>query len=457
MPARYGVDVSITDTNEHSLAEYGSQGLGAYSKFSKLISTRIEAKDGQQFYIRVTPEIPFSIPAIELAAGINATSSKDRFFSLPPLASDNYWLRHRVTGFNENSAVEEEEDQPCTKDTQGTMNLRPRIKTQGRPFLSATSSRFGGAESLKQQSVTANSAVHVPFDLMVSVYIDGYEKPEARQIIYLDQSHPKFSKEGYTFKGRWISSTTSSAKDKESYIEIRNWIFRSVPLSVDDLTSRMAICSTTDDQAPVVRSDEEQALEDLTKQLTQNKVNANAEPKPGQIEVRIRRIITGEAVSGVPFKAYHYAGSDEAVKPSDSDIKGGCTHTTQHRPELDDEGKPKPLKLNTVSWKHFKNGEDFYAKFVFSYMDRTKLVKLGLCDENGTPTTAEKCRTPQLDSVLTPSKLRKRKEDDKRDIGEATRRKRIGSLPANSSLTQANTATTSTKEKDDTGGSDLIS
>ena len=226
-----------------------------------------------------------------------------------------------------------------------------------------------------------------------------------------------------------------------------------MPVSVDDLTSRMAICSTADAQLPSPSSEEDQALRELTRGLSQDILHENKEPKPGQIEVRMRRIIPGAPIHGLPFKAYHYAGHDEAVEPSENHVKEGCTHTTQHKSELGSDGKPTAVRMNTVAWKPFNTKEDLYASFIFSYMDRTKLVKLGFCDENGKPTVAEKSRSSQPLMVLTPSKLRKRPDNDDGDELRAKRMdSRIGSLP----LTQGKTATRTAATHPNDDSADLI-
>ena len=181
MPRRHGVQVMVTDKKEQPLIEYGSQGLGASTEFSKIISTRIEAKDGLQFYIRVTPEIPFPISAVDLAAATDRPEPKEAFFTLPPLPNDHYNLR-RPRGFNEDSAVEEDEDHSAKSTPGGSRSLRLRSKTvaSGRHIATAANKIPLPTELSKLRSASSNSTVRVPFDLMVSIYIDGYEKPEAR-------------------------------------------------------------------------------------------------------------------------------------------------------------------------------------------------------------------------------------------------------------------------------------
>ena len=75
------------------------------------------------------------------------------------------------------------------------------------------------------------------------------------------------------------------------------------------------------------------------------------------------------------------------------------------------------MRLNTVAWRPFKMNEEVYATFVFMYVGRERLVKMGLCHEDGTPTRQGRIHAPE---PMTPAKIRKRDQDDDSDDGTSS-------------------------------------
>ena len=271
----------------------------------------------------------------------------------------------------------------------------------------------------------AHLLAYPPFDLTASVYIDGHEKPEARQVIYLNPNNTKYYAGGFVFKGRWVAPPPEQAgtDGTEAQISIRNWIFKAMPISVDDLTSRMAICSTEEDREAI--SDLDLDVDDLQTALSRETLDAGTRPRTGQIEVRIRRIIAGTGISTVPFRPYHYRGTDEIPDLSKGPVGDECTHTTTLRTQKDGKGLQEAVKLNTVPWKPYKKGEDVYVKFVFTYTDRAKLVKLGLCDEDGRPSLTDP-EWAQEDLPKATTGTRKREEKRHEPEGRLAVRRKSG-------------------------------
>jgi hypothetical protein len=62
----------------------------------------------------------------------------------------------------------------------------------------------------------------------------------------------------------------------------------------------------------------------------------------------------------------------------------------------------KPHKYSRISWTHYSPNQDFYAKFIFDYTSRAKLVKWGLCDELGVALESEKGAVKRNDCYVRP-------------------------------------------------------
>ena len=391
MPLTHGLDVAITTTALKSLTEYGSHSLG---RTTKQVSTRIEAKSGLQFYIRVRPESPFPLSDADVKASLSRDKHSSRKKVKPEYQSkdrDDYLLR-RPRCFDDHQPVEqvnhdsdhdhlknishgEEKARIMAEDNKLKYSPEPGVALSHYNTRSSTSTLLSVKDDDSDASITKFPSP--PFDLTASVYIDGRSKPECRQVIYLDPSHPKYDPAGFVFKGRWVAppgdsgnKTRRGIPDAVPHIGIRDWVFTDV--GIDVLMSRMGMIE------PNGTLEIDPTMSDLTSSLKSSVNVSTAErPKPGQIEVRVRRILAGEPRSDQALKPYHYAG-DEEVADANS-IGDDCTHTTKLRAST----SGKSIKLNTIPWAYYKSGEDLYARFTFNYMSRAKLVKLGQCTEDG--------------------------------------------------------------------------
>ena len=427
MPSRHGVSVSVTNTSLEPLAEHGSQIIGRHSK---LVSTHIEAINGLQFYVRVSPEYPFPISHTDASRKISLPSLPSQ-----PFKTHEYGLR-QPRAFDERSPVEQEDFPHASEGGNDNHEFMYAAQSpnsyKGTPAgpLSTTRSKMGSgcpfraqlhstshspAQSSQDQSLQDPTHVleaspasgfsrpppplrqnYSPFDLTASVYIDGRAKPECRQVIYLDPAHPKYNPEGFVFRGRWITPPSSTGGNSTSVVSgppptpavgIRNWVFTDVGIEV--MMSRMELAPKSDD-AEVPTSEVDRVLDEITSAMVENLVDPSSptadSSKPGQITVKIRRIVCGAPRDDQPFKPYHYAGDDEVADART--IGKDCTHTTSLKDRSSDggvgaDGDGGTMKLNTVPWVSYKKGEEFYVKFTFLYMSRAKLHKLGLCDEAG--------------------------------------------------------------------------
>ena len=327
MPKRLGIDVNVTDCQNNPFIEYGQQSDRRFTTDKSRVSTFIEAKNGAQFRIRVTVDNPFKFQE-----------------TLDPVA--------RLA-----AALNSDGNRPAEEELRSFTGVTPAI-------------------------------TKVPFDLMVSVFIDGRAKPECRQMIYLDPKHPRYNSH-CILKGRWVDPGDASSRDGKA--GLLQWVFsdRGINHILEQLDVNKVLSKTSTN---LDEADFEAMREKLGEDLLEDPKDQHM--KAGQIEVRIRRVICME---GDPvdqkFKAYHYAGSDENPRDMDDD----CTHTTSFLPKTTSTGSAKieTFALRHVAWAYYKNGEDFWQKFIFNYTARHKLVNFGLSGLDGKPTLMARTCLPE--------------------------------------------------------------
>lgn len=356
MPKRHGVEVNVTDTRNNAFVEYGIQSDGRFTGEKSRVSTFIEAKNGTQFFIRVTVDNPFKFeedldPIERLAASVVQK----------PYPARQVQSQHntRTKHFDDNRPAEEE--------LKGGLSKRP------------TTSK-------------------VPFDLMVSVYIDGRAKPECRQMIYLDHTHPDYNP-CCVLKGRWVDPGDASQDGRAGLLQ---WVFSD--RGIDHILGQLDVKKVLGKADTDVGEAQFQALcEDVGDGILEEPEEKTM--KAGQIEVRLRRVITqGSNDVEQKFKAYHYAGSDEKPRQIDD----GCTHTTSFMPRTAPagEGKIETFALRHVAWNFYKKGENFWAKFIFNYTARHKLVNMRLSEPDGKPVLRGRPNAAEADSASKRGKKR---------------------------------------------------
>lgn len=335
MPKRLGVEVNVTDTHHNTFTEYSLQPNRRFTGKRPNFETFIEAKNGIQFLIQVTVDNPFKFeedltPVAKFGATINKQEAPVRQVT----SEHNTRTKH----FDDNRPAEEE---------------------------------LGGL------LIEPSAASTVPFDLMVSIFIDGRAKPECRQMIYLDHKHPRYDAR-CVLKGRWVDVGDASSRDGKA--GLLQWVFSD--RGVDHILGQLNVKKVLDKADTDVREAQFKTIcGDFGEGLFEDPEDKIM--KVGQIEVRVRRVVVQESENvEQKFKAYHYAGCDE--KPRD--IHDDCTHTTSFMPKTAPAGpgKIETFALRHVAWAYYKKGEDFWSKFIFNYTARHKLVNLGLSRPDGT-------------------------------------------------------------------------
>ncbi|EXJ91054.1 hypothetical protein A1O1_04161 [Capronia coronata CBS 617.96] len=319
MPSAHGFDVYLETNSGEEFPEYGHQHLGGSIARSKTISTKVQARDRQRFRISVGLELPFPFYGEKGKAALNPT----------------------------------DEQSDRIGDSIGRYNLR--------------SSLSGSKKDQKQDRASSNNnssnrTRKVPFNFVAWVYIDGNETPECSQILYTDFNQTPL--EPYTLRGRYTAAHKGrSSGSLQQDIMVQEWFF--TPVGIDVLLSKMDIAAP-DPKLPA--NVLEQELDEVIEGLAD--VNAVKRSKPGQIEVRITRIVD----------LGHGSQSDWSRAEEESqeeDAEG--THTVSVCEPW------QRMRVKACAWRAYDESEEYYAKFIFQYMAIEKLVNLGLCTADGEP------------------------------------------------------------------------
>ncbi|KIX94997.1 uncharacterized protein Z520_09307 [Fonsecaea multimorphosa CBS 102226] len=248
MPITQGFEFLIEGVDGVPFTNYGTRSLGP-----RIISTKIQAKNGVRFNIRIKPQAPFPDPD-------NA-----------PLGRSRYNLRSSAP---------------------------PAEVAGGRDGMDYESSR-----------AAADEVVYVAY-----VHVDGNKKPECTSVIVVDPEDSGYSSKGCLLDGRYSladDATTQDRSDEDSTtnISISPWVFSE--RGIDVLMGRMDI-STADPDIPSTAM--EQELADLTQAMSKDSLYGAAEEKRGEIEVKIVRVVDA---GGVCSDAYWKRGKEESPKDDD--------------------------------------------------------------------------------------------------------------------------------------------
>ncbi|OAG44274.1 hypothetical protein AYO21_01270 [Fonsecaea monophora] len=228
MPTTQGFEFLVEGVDGVPFATYGTRSLGR-----SIVSTKIQAKTGVSFQIRVKPQNPFPTP------------------NDAPLGQSRYNLR------------------PSTR--------RAEL-TNGR--------NVGNLESPGASADPKASFLYVAF-----VYIDGNKKAECSNVVVVNPESRKYSEKGCLLPGRYsllddTATQNRSDQGERAHMSICPWVF--TERGIDVLMSRMNI-STADPDIPATAM--EQELVDLTHAMDKDKLGEAAQFKRGEIEVKIIRVL----------------------------------------------------------------------------------------------------------------------------------------------------------------------
>lgn len=235
-----------------------------------------------------------------------------------------------------------------------------RVRPIG-PFLSSpldvqgpTKSTNGDTEMLGDESVSGSNLSSpldvtdnnldelAPYSLGILVYIDGNVKSEVDILIRKISS----SSRSTLLRGRTVVTTINA--DGVPNIATRGWMFGEVGIEVQ--LNRLQISGDSNDAA------------------------GDNSSKRGQIEVRLDRCIrVGENTN-----------LSEKLVGSNTTVSRVGTYDPDATHDVRLIGSPtKDCSLKAQTTRPYIKGEKVFATYIFQYMDRKKLTKLGLCKEIG--------------------------------------------------------------------------
>ncbi|OCT50334.1 hypothetical protein CLCR_07097 [Cladophialophora carrionii] len=213
------------------------------------------------------------------------------------------------------------------------------------------------------------------YEFFASVYIDGNSRSEDNLQIPTEPGEQYYRSEGHVFKGRCCGAVMEddvvSGSDSESGMLTRYlvlpWVFRQK--GIDVLLGHMNISKT---DADIPTTDLEQDLADMTEAMARNGLSKPAGSKRGQIDIIITREVPVKVVR--PKK---YGQQEDTVHRDNDDCN-------THEVTVDANNK-RHIRTTTVTTRPYRADEQFFCKVCISYYDITKLRKLGLCAQDGTP------------------------------------------------------------------------
>lgn len=117
MPLRHGLDVSIVSSALDTFTEYG---VNTHAR-SKLVTAKIEARTGVQFFIAIHPEVPFPTEQKKQYRSSRLTRAQTADHSKPPSdktppAPRKKILKTKLSNLDTNESVEKQVDKPRQHD-----------------------------------------------------------------------------------------------------------------------------------------------------------------------------------------------------------------------------------------------------------------------------------------------------------------------------------------------------
>ena len=349
MPTRHGITVSIvepspkltppttwsspdslkstssTKTPDKPFTEYDLQ---TFNSKSKLCSTKIEARANKQFYIHIKTVYPF--PWDETEKGVKTLNPSHQQFNAPRYGKDEVKVMDWDDGGMGVGA-----------------NTRAKAKAKENP---------------------------PPFALAVFVYMDGRSEPECRNILHLapNNSHWQHKPEGWKLDGRWEAPRDARGRVVDNNkVQVKGWVFNAHG-ELESVFDKLDVNAAD----PVIPDEEEVEMGEMVEKLKESEVNEESRGKAGVIKVVFKRILVKSEERGRKHKDVYARDLEEEEI---GDVGADVDHLTSVKKE------GKEITLYAMQWEKYKDGEDMFAEFQFQYMGRSKLVNMGLSEQDGTP------------------------------------------------------------------------
>jgi hypothetical protein len=332
MPLRHGLDVSVTSTSLEPFTEYG---VNTHAR-SKLVTAKIEARTGVQFYIIIRPEDPFPTKQDKPHGSRMLTRAQARARAAPavgpPPEQRKKGPKFQTSDLDTSESVNQQAEEP--------------LHGQSRDSILKRSNSLGGLKQLPntQQPSVSDSDSDLsfpslpsvlpkpeppPFDFLVEVFIDGRTEAETRSLVGLNPESLDYDRV-FVLKGRQVRIPGPAGAPLQRHIH--DWVFTDVGIEV--LLKRMDVKDTDE---PNPKNDHEVAgLADMLQDTAKVDVREGQaqELKVGKIEIVFTRIVVGNtATLTYTSKSLHDAEDAEDAEDAQSAqtivLGNEVTHTTR--------------------------------------------------------------------------------------------------------------------------------
>lgn len=335
MPLRHGLDVSVISSSYERFTEYG---VNTHAR-SKLVTAKIEARSGVQFYIAIRPEDPFPTQqnkryGSSILTRAQAADGPIRPLSGPSSAPPKSFSGWKSSALATDHPVDQQAEKPSYGGTSNSFFKPSNTPTGLTPILPSLTlvtpkDTLHLTTRLDPSTTRTPAPMPPPFDLIVEVHIDGRRKAEVRFIVHLDPSSPDYQSE-VLLTGRRVRIPSKSGEPARQCFH--DWVFTDVGIEV--LLERMGVEDTTGSDARD-REDLEvgelaDKLQDAAKVEGDGEGNEEQELKIGKIEVVFTRVVLGGVTHDFDVAAsenLHDAQSEQAM-PKRS-VGKDVTHTTR--------------------------------------------------------------------------------------------------------------------------------
>lgn len=318
MPLRHGVDVSVISSSREAFTEYG---VNTHAR-SKLVTTKIEARTGVQFYIAIRPDDPFPTEqnnrhGSSILTRAQAGDRLARPFGPPPAPRENN-PKFKMSDLDTNQSADQQFEEPPHSKTSDSNYFTESIPLPLRRRASASKANPDLSFPPKPKPP--------PFDFIVEVFIDGRTKAEIRSVVELNSNSPYYQTE-VVLKGRRVRVPGRIGGPVKQCIH--DWVFTDVGIEV--LLERMGFDDTSESNP---KDDHEVAgVADMLQDTAKVDSNEGEEQelkigKIGKIEVVFTRVVLGGLVPGTPTsKTLHNA--ENAQPALNMGIGKDVTHATR--------------------------------------------------------------------------------------------------------------------------------
>lgn len=328
MPLRHGLDVSVTSTSFEPFAEYG---VNTHAR-SKLVTAKIEARTGVQFYIAIRPEDPFPTEQDKRHGSRMLTRAQARALAAPaaesPPVQRKKGPKFKTSDLDTSESVSPQAEEP--------------LHSQPSDSILKRSNSFGGLKQLpnSQRLLVSDSNPDLsfpslpsvlpkpeppPFDFLVEVFIDGRTKAEIRSLVGLNPESLNYDRD-FLLTGRRVRIPGPAGAPLQQCIY--DWVFTDVGIEV--LLERMGVKDTDE---PNPKDDHEIAgLADMFQDTAKVDVREEEaqELKVGKIEVVFTRIVVGSTTTHTyTSKSLHDADAEDAQPAQHIGLGNEVTHTTR--------------------------------------------------------------------------------------------------------------------------------